>query len=206
MNDCALIIFTKLPRAGEVKTRLGKSIGMDEAADIYKQFAEHAFTLADAMQSGGVNIYVFFSPGADANQIARWVGRDFQFFEQKGVTLGDRMKHAFDKTFFDGARRAVIIGTDVPELDVSTIHTAFALLNTSDIVLGPSTDGGYYLLGKKPPLRDLFEGVEWSTGKVLIQTLDRLTSLQLSYSLLPEFADVDTEEDYRLYLARTQRA
>ena len=203
MNDCALIIFAKLPRAGEVKTRLGQSIGMKEAADIYKQFAEHAFTLADALKSRGTTIYVFFAPGAEAKAVASWVGREFVFVRQRGNDLGERMYNAFVRTFADGAKRSVIIGTDVPELNASIIDSAFSQLDGHDIVLGPSTDGGYYLLGMNT-LQPVFDGIEWSTDKVLRQTLVRLASLHLSNAMLPEMADVDTEEDYRLYLARTK--
>ncbi len=203
MNDCALIIFAKLPRPGEVKTRLGKSIGMEKAAEIYKQFAEQAFTLADGLKSKGVTIYIFFVPGAEMNEVGAWVGRDFLFIEQAGDNLGERMYNAFGRTFADGAKRSVVIGTDVPELNSSIIDSAFSQLDGHDIVLGPSTDGGYYLLGMKS-LQPVFDGIEWSTDRVLRQTLDRLTSLHLSNAMLREIADVDTEEDYRLYLARTK--
>ena len=204
MNDCALIIFAKLPRVGEVKTRLGKSIGMEKAAEIYKQFAEDAFTLADAMKSQGVTIYVFFAPGAEKDEVDEWVGRDFLYVVQAGENLGERMQHAFERTFADGAKRSVVIGTDIPELDSSILDSAFKQLPNHDIVLGPSTDGGYYLLGMNPPIKQVFVGIEWSTEKVLQQTLDCLESLRLSYTLLSEFADVDTVEDYQLYLTRTK--
>ncbi len=203
MNDRSLIIFAKFPRAGEVKTRLGQFIGMEKAAEIYRRFAEHAFTLADAMKSRGVRIYVFFAPGAGKDEAAGWVGRDFLFFEQAGDTLGERMANAFEQTVADGANRSVIIGTDVPELDTLTLDSAFEQLAGHDVVLGPSTDDGYYLLGMKSA-QPVFEGIQWSTEKVLQQTLDRLQSLQLSYTLLSEFADVDTEEDYQAYVARTK--
>ncbi|MEO8167669.1 MAG: TIGR04282 family arsenosugar biosynthesis glycosyltransferase, partial [bacterium] len=104
----------------------------------------------------------------------------------------------------DGAKRTVIIGTDVPELSASIIESAFHQLNDHDVVLGPSTDGGYYLLGMKPPVKEVFDGIEWSSEKVYAQTVKCLQTSRLSYARLPEFADVDTEEDYRQYLARTK--
>lgn len=97
MDKCSLIIFAKLPLVGEVKTQLGRSIGMKEAAEVYKQFAEHAFTLADAMKSQSVTIYVFFVPVFEVNEVAAWVGWGFLFFEQAGKNLGQRMKHAFER-------------------------------------------------------------------------------------------------------------
>ncbi len=202
MTDCALIIFAKLPRPGEVKTRLGKSIGMKESARIYDQFARHAFTLADTVKSKGVSDYVFFTPGPRAGEVATWVDRPFLFVEQEGENLGERMRNAFVRTFDDGAQRTVIIGTDVPELNASIIESAFHQLADHDVVLGPSTDGGYYLLGMKPPVKEVFDGIEWSSEKVFAQTVKCLQTSLLSYARLPEFADVDTEKDYRQYLAR----
>jgi hypothetical protein len=202
MNHSALIIFAKFPRAGEVKTRLGKSIGMEKAVEVYKQFAEHAFSLADELHSEGVRVYIFYAPGATENDLKKWVGRSFRFIEQRGNSLGERMKNAFDTTFADGAARAVIIGTDVPELDAATIRSAYETLSTHDVVIGPSTDGGYYLLGMNALTKPLFDGVTWSVETVLQHTLATVQSLNLSYQLLPQLSDIDTENDFRDYLKR----
>ncbi len=206
MTHRSLIVFAKLPRAGEVKTRLGQSIGMKEAAEVYKRFAEHAFTLADELQSGGVSVYVFYAPGASAEEIRSWVGRPFTFIQQEGATLGERMKSAFERTIQDGFEQTVIIGTDVPELDAPVIHSAFQSLFSSDVILGPSTDGGYYLLGMKPPAKNMFEGIDWSTEYVFQQTIDKVKTLHLSFATLGELADVDTIEDYKSYVARRDSA
>jgi uncharacterized protein len=202
MTNSALIIFAKLPRAGEVKTRLGKSIGMEKAVEVYKHFAEHAFTLADNLHSKGVDVFVLYGPGAKQKEVAEWVARDFFFTEQQGTTLGDRMHHAFDLTFASGAMQSVIIGTDVPELDARTIQEGFESLAKHDIVLGPSNDGGYYLLGMNAPTKNVFAGITWSVETVSLQTITRIQSLQLSYHLLPKFSDIDTEKDLDKYLRR----
>ncbi len=205
MSHSALIIFAKLPRAGDVKTRLGQSIGMEKAVEVYKQFAEHAFTLADELSARGVRIYIFYAPGATKNAIAAWVGRPFCFIEQEGQTLGDRMRNAFDTTFAEGAVQTVIIGTDVPELHAAVIAEAFLLLQRHDVVVGPSTDGGYYLLGMKNPTKHLFEGIVWSTGSVLADTVRLLQAQNLTHSLLKELQDVDTLADFEEYLMRKER-
>lgn len=205
MNFSALILFAKLPRAGEVKTRLGKSIGMGKAADVYRLFAEHAFSLADEVHAKGIDVYIFFVPDASEEEVKKWVGRPFSFVEQKGETLGERMQNAFDRTFQDGAKQTVIIGTDVPELDVDTIHSAFSILSTHDIVVGPSTDSGYYLLGMKPPTKALFNGIAWSTPTVLSETLLCIREHYLTHSLLHELPDIDTPADYHAYLLRKER-
>lgn len=104
----------------------------------------------------------------------------------------------------DGNEQTVIIGTDVPELDVTTIHTAFESLSTSNVVLGPSTDGGYYLLGMNRLLKDFFTGIDWSTDRVLEQTIQKMQSQALSFVLLRQLSDIDTEEVCRTYLQRLQ--
>lgn len=206
MNHSALIIFAKLPRAGEVKTRLGESIGMEQAAKVYKEFAEHAFTLADGVNAKDIVVYIFYAPGASEIEIKQWVGRPFHFIEQRGNSLGDRMRNAFDRTFADGATQTVIIGTDVPELDARTLHSSFAYLTSHDIVIGPSTDGGYYLLGMNVPTKDVFDGIVWSSSAVTETTLARIEAGNYSFALLPVLSDIDTEEDYRAYVQRRASA
>lgn len=202
MRRRALIVFAKPPHAGKVKTRLGKSLGMNVAAELYDRFAHHAFSLAEEMQRGGVTVSLWFDPEASAAEMRQWVNRPFQFHPQQGTDLGGRMKTAFETAFAEGAHEAIIIGTDVPDLRLEILLNAFDLLAAVDIVLGPSTDGGYYLLGMRRPVLDLFDGVAWSTDAVLAQTLKRIQALQLTSALLPELSDIDTEADYRAFLRR----
>lgn len=204
MEERALIVFAKLPRAGQVKTRLGMAIGMEEAVKVYEEFARHAFSLAESLASDGVKVYLFYVPDASEEQIRSWVGCDFVFAPQLGETLGERMRNAFDLVFRDGASSAVIIGTDVPELDAGIVARAFRTLDSHELVVGPSPDGGYYLLGMKPPVKDVFDGIVWSTEMVLRQTRERAEALRLSISTLEELMDVDTREDYRRYLERSR--
>ncbi len=206
MPERALIIFAKLPRAGEVKTRLGNAIGMRAAADVYKQFSAHAFALARELQSEGVEIFVFYGPGASESEVKKWVGHPFRYVCQRGVDLGERMRNAFDETFRHGAKKSVIIGTDVPELDVMTLRESFSSLSSADIVVGPSTDGGYYLLGMHTDTKEIFSEVDWSTEAVFRQTLEHINRLHLKHFLLPVFHDVDTADDYSAYLKRKQDA
>jgi len=115
------------------------------------------------------------------------------------------MRSAFQYTFHRGARRTVIIGTDVPELELPVLRNAFGLLVDHQVVIGPSPDAGYYLLGMQTPLKELFGGIVWSSNDVLQGTVGRLESLRLQYTLLPEVPDIDTESDYRAYLRRKHR-
>jgi uncharacterized protein len=198
----ALIIFAKLPRPGEVKTRLGNVVGMEEAASIYRVFAQHAFSLGEHLTAEGVEVYVFYDPLASEHDFRQWVGHRCSLVPQEGDSLGERMRHAFERTFRDGSSCSVIIGTDVPDLTADTVVRAFEFLATHDAVIGPSTDGGYYLLGMNAPSKDLFSGIAWSTASVFDQTLSRMDALALTYATVDELHDIDTVEDYRSYQRR----
>ena len=198
----ALIIFAKLPRPGAVKTRLGASVGIGAASKVYAEIAEHAFSVGERLAATGMDVYIFYEPAANEEEIRFWIKRPFTFMPQHGQTLGDRMQHGFEHTFSSGAARTVIIGSDIPELSVHTIELAFAALDRYDVVLGPAADGGYYLLGMSAPVKELFGGIPWSTSAVLEKTLQKLREFSLTWSLLPVLSDIDTEEDYHAYLLR----
>lgn len=201
----ALMIFAKLPRAGEVKTRLGATMGMGRAGEIYAEFARHAFALGRNVQENGAAVYLMYDPASNEENVRQWVNQAFRFHVQTGKDLGERMRNAMALAFRDGFSRSVIIGTDVPELDAGTVADSFNLLETVPVVLGPSKDGGYYLLGMHVPMNDLFEGIPWSTGRVLDETTRKLKRLGVQYRLLQELADIDTEDDYRELMRRRTR-
>jgi len=138
------------------------------------------------------------------DEMRAWVGPSLPLISQEGTALGERMRRAFDRTFEDASHQAVIIGTDVPELDLPTITRAFRALGHHDVVIGPSSDGGYYLLGMNAPTKDLFEGITWSSESVYRDTVRQLHRLNLSFAQLDELADIDTITDYRAYLGRVQ--
>lgn len=202
----ALIVFAKLPRAGEVKTRLGREIGMEEACRVYEEFARHAFSIASVLQDEQITVYLRYASGAEESAVRAWVGHGFRYAAQEGASLGDRMRSAFRDAFADGAQEAIIIGTDVPELDADTVRAGFAKLRSCDVVIGPSGDGGYYLLGMKARPHDIFAGISWSTGSVLQETRSLLDRLGLTTGLLPALSDIDTFDDYRSYLQRIRRS
>lgn len=202
MTTRALIIFAKLPRAGAVKTRLGSVIGMQEAAEVYRQLAEHAFSVGRRAVQAGIRVSVSYDPGSGEDEMRRWVGPVFDLIAQEGDTLGDRLYRAFERAFGEGMKRAVVVGTDVPELDYATLEHAFDALTRRDVVIGPSRDGGYYLLGMNAPAKDLFGGIPWSSETVFQETTRRLKSQGIAHAELHELADIDTIADYRAYLDR----
>jgi rSAM/selenodomain-associated transferase 1 len=204
MKRKALIIFTKLPRPGEVKTRLGKSIGMVDAARAYKGFAEHVFAIADELAREKIEVCLYYEPTATEEAVRAWVCRDFTYVPQRGEGLGERMHNAFASVFEDGVGRAIVIGTDVPELEATHVAKSFALLDDNDIVVGPSADGGYYLLGMNAPMKELFENIVWSSNTVFDATMAKVRTLGLSVTVLPLLHDIDTEEDLRQLERRLQ--
>lgn len=194
----ALIIFIKNPALGKVKTRLAKTVGDEKALGIYLKLTE--ITRKNAKILRGVNRAVFYSDFY--NRDDEWSNTAFQKHVQSGNDLGERMFNAFS-TMLKTNEKAVIIGSDCPTLTTKILDLAFENLETHDFVLGPSTDGGYYLLGfGRSHLSDVvFKNMEWSTENVLQTTLKRLEEQGKTVFLLPELTDVDEEKDWVEYVA-----
>jgi rSAM/selenodomain-associated transferase 1 len=195
MTD-ALIVFLKAPRPGAVKTRLAATIGTGPAAGLYRALAEAAVRATDPLGAPGCERLYFFAPADAGPEMEAWLGPR-EWIAQAGGDLGKRMAAAFGEAFRRGARRAAIVGTDVPGLTERHARDAFAALDAYDAAVGPARDGGYYLLALDRPRPALFEGVPWSTAAVLSATLARARSLGLAVRLLEELGDVDTVEDLR---------
>jgi uncharacterized protein len=181
----ALIIFVRHPELGKVKTRLAKHIGHAKALEIYCKLLAHTHTITNTLS---VEKFVFYADVVSDNDL--WNGYNKQ--QQKQTTnLGERMLHALEHVFALGYNKVCIIGSDCYELNTATITKAFTGLETQDVVIGPATDGGYYLLGMHTPYAALFNNILWSTDTVLQHTLNHIHTLQLSYSLLEPLTDVD---------------
>lgn len=191
----ALIIFVKYPEPGSVKSRLGVSIGKDQAAQIYSCFVK---TLLSNLAEENYKTYIFFSPPEKAKEIKKWLGQEYTFVAQYGNGLGLRMYNAFDHVFGNGAEQAVIIGTDIPLIENKNIIDAFTALKEKDCVIGPAYDGGYYLLGLNSLRAELFALKEYSTDKVFENTMAKAQKLGLNVEVLDRRFDVDTIDDLRM--------
>lgn len=185
----ALLIFVKNIIPGHVKTRLAKTIGKNEAINIYKQLLQITHKAAKRME---VDKIVFYS---DYKEKDLWDEPEFKKQIQQGADLGQRMKHALDFAFENDYKKVVLIGTDCPLLSREILQSAFENVDEFDIVIGPATDGGYYLIGMKKKYHELFENISWSTNEVLNKTLSVCKQYQLSFFLLPILPDVDEEKD-----------
>lgn len=189
-----LIIFTRYPEAGKTKTRLIPALGADGAATLQRQMTEYTLDQVRQLQhQRPITLEVRFA-GGDQTLMMRWLGSDLVYQLQGEGDLGTRMARSLSLAFQDNIDHAVIIGTDCPQLNADLMALAFEALH-HDLVLGPALDGGYYLLGLRYFIPELFIGINWGTAEVLQQTVDIAKKLNLSIAYLPQLADVDRPED-----------
>lgn len=195
-----IVVFVKDPKPGAVKTRLTPFLSHEEAADLYQAFIRD--TLASSHLVPGSRTQVAFTPDDAQTSLRRLVqNQDIEWFPQTGESLGDRLRHAFQRAFQAGASRVVVIGSDSPTLPPSMLIRAFETLAHSEVVLGPATDGGYYLIGLACGSAEisrydvLFEGIAWSTETVYARTIEAVRRAHLSCTELPCWSDVDQPED-----------
>lgn len=190
MSKNLLIIFTKNPELGKVKTRLAKTIGDKKALLIYSHLLKHT---ANFCTETHATKYVFYSNSINANDCFNL--KEFYKFLQQGSDFGERMKNAFTEGFSNDFDNIIIIGSDCYDLTATIINEGFNKLNSHDFVLGPALDGGYYLLGMNKPFYAVFENKTWSTSSVFNDTLGDLQKNNLSHYLLPKLSDIDNEND-----------
>lgn len=193
----ALIIFAKRPVPGRVKTRLSPPLSLAEAAGLYR--AMLLDVIAKAATLPGVDKHIFYVPEEGAAAFFAETAPGMACSPQDGDDLGERMANAFRALFAAGYGRVAIIGSDLPDLPLSRVEEAFALLESgeADAVFGPSEDGGYFLVAMGELHGGLFREIPWSSGEVLEMSLARGREAGLRVSFLPVWHDVDTMEDLR---------
>lgn len=188
----ALLVFAKYPEPGRVKTRLTPALTPDEAATLYRAFLLDALDQYTALPA---DIRLYLGPSEGKTPL-RDRPPGVKQFVQQGAALGERMKRAFEETFAAGYQRAVVIGTDHPTLPTAFVEQAFdAIASPASLSIGPSTDGGYYLLGMSTFYPELFEGMQYSHEDVLEDTLARAKKTAAHLTLLSPWYDVDDPKD-----------
>jgi len=198
MHDEKLIVFVKAPRTGAVKTRLAASIGANAACAAYRVLVEALLQRIASVE----NVELRFTPDDAENEIRPWLRESWQAAPQGAGDLGDRLQRAFEGAFAKRARRVVAIGSDCPDVAAEDISAAWSTLKTTDLVLGPASDGGYWLIGLQEPHSAVFQNISWSTATVFQETLVRAQEARLSVKLLRQLRDVDTEQQWREFLKR----
>ena len=206
----AIVMFARVPELGRVKTRLAVTVGDERALAIYRGLGHLvlARTRSDIRPAG--RTIVAHTPDDGGDAVRQWLGDDVQTEPQGDGDLGERMMRAIQRRIGEGSECVVAIGMDCPELSVDLLDAAFAALGEHDVVYGPATDGGYYLVGvhrRVPPsaMPTLFCGVPWSSPDTLQASLDRASREGLRTMLLERKDDIDTLEDYRAWQERLSR-
>ena len=206
MTKTVLVIFVRNPAPGRVKTRLAQAIGDSKACTLYQAM------VSDTLKSAEETLFpVFlFHEGDHGEELpVEWSKASQRVVKQEGSDLGQRMTAAFELLFLEGFERVVLIGSDIPGMDADLIKTAVKELAVNDVVIAPSSDGGYSLISirKNGFRRELFQAIEWSSSQVLENTLKRCSQCGLTYRLLDSRLDIDTIDDLRLYsLNRAEHA
>lgn len=191
MSNC-LLIFTRNPELGKVKSRLAQGIGQENALVIYKKLLEHTRKVTSQIDcERWIGYSVAIRP------YDSWPEHTFHKFLQEGKDLGERMHHAFKKAFAAGHKKVIIIGSDLYDLRTHHIEEAFQSLDSSDTVIGPAQDGGYYLLGMKTLVSEVFSNKEWGTETVLQQTLNDMK--KHTVYRLEILNDIDFASDLKPY-------
>lgn len=200
-GDNGVLLFVKAPVEGQVKTRLAAEIGADCAVGLYRCFVEDIVSVLDHLKLPVQCCYA--PPGAGAS-LVEWLGRCRSYRPQRGNDLGQRMKTAFRSAFATGLSRAIVIGSDIPDMPADFIVRAFLELGSHDAVIGPSRDGGYYLIGftARRFVPQAFEDICWSSDGVLARTLEILKSRGATVFILPPWQDIDTWSDLRDLIRR----
>ena len=196
----AVILFARDPILGKVKTRLSSFLDEETILQLYICFLHDS--LDKIRQVKNADLFVGVSPSNESEFFTGTLSADMRLFVQEGNDLGDKMRRAIQDRFEEGYGRAVIIGSDSPSLPVSYIERA--LVSDKDIVLGPSTDGGYYLIGMRGKLTEVFDGVAWGTGKVLRETCERLEREKAELEVLPVWYDIDDPDDLKFFKTHLQ--
>ena len=200
IKKTAIIVFLKAPVKGFVKTRLAEKIGDDASLEIYKHFVRQTL---DMLTQTDHTVHAYFYPIHNKKYIIELLGDRIPLFPQRGSHLGERMGNAMEDAFSKGFDKVLLIGTDIPELTTEIINDAVINLDKYQAVIGPSTDGGYYLIGFHQAgfTPDIFIDMPWGESSVLKKTLSVFKSRNMPAFMLKPCRDIDTYEDLHAFLS-----
>lgn len=202
-----LIIFTRLPVPGHAKTRLIPELGPQAAADLQSQMTRHTLNVARwwrARSEANAEIEVRYT-GGTVGEMREQFGDDMQYVEQGGGTLGQRLARAMKDGLSTPDQTVVTIGSDCPQISAGILRQAFTAMTHADAVIGPATDGGYYLIGLRKPQPTLFERIDWGSDRVLEQTMRAADSAGINVATLEQLNDIDEPDDLRRWHAAQDR-
>lgn len=192
--ESCMIVFARAPIAGHVKTRLAATLDTAIVVGLYRNFVKD---ITEKITAAGHDLKIFYDPPGTEPVMRDWLGNEHAFLLQNGTDLGQKMKNAFETIFKNGFDRAVLMGTDMPDLPEEIISDAMTELETHDAVIGPAVDGGYYLIGFRAGTfwPAVFEDKPWGTSAVYQTTMDDFTTADMNVHQLPKWRDVDEYDD-----------
>ncbi len=194
-----IAVFVRAPESGKVKTRLAEHLCPEFVLGLYKCFARD---ILSAAEKTGHEIKIFYHPPDSGDAVADWLGKSFKLYPQRGEDLGMRMANAFSDLFSSGYEKAILIGTDCPDIRENILMDAFHCFQDTGCVLGPSLDGGYYLIGFTSGGFNaaLFENISWGTETVYQKTLEICGQQGITPCVLPVLNDIDTVDDLKQFM------
>ena len=203
-EDRCLVMFVRFPGQGQVKSRLAKDLGEEAATNLYRCFVED---LLERFSKEAYRLRIAFYPAEKEREMREMLGDEFSYIPQTGEDLGERMKLSFLRCFSEGLRAVVLIGSDVPDLPARIVDEAFLALDEYEAVIGPSVDGGYYLLGFKQDTfnGDVFMGLPWGAETVFQETMKILRRAGAPVHVLPVWWDIDKPEDIAALIENSQK-
>lgn len=202
MSSSKLVVLLKAPRPGIVKTRLAKSIGTDAATAAYQKMVNQLLNGLSELS----DVDLCYAPSDAQSEISPWLRPGWNSAPQAPGDLGKRIAAAFNAAFDSGAEKVVVIGSDCPAVTAEDIQRAWDALKTHDVVFGPATDGGYWLIGLRRPQVDLFQDMPWSKPTVFEESMRRAQQMGMSTRLLRQLSDIDTEQDWQAYQEQSSPA
>ena len=192
MGPNVLLYFVKYPIPGMVKTRLAKTVGDQQAAKLYRELAEENFkVIASLHQENICDSVIVYDPPGKIEDFKNWLSGSCEYWPQCEGGLSERLTNAFREAFQRGGNRIIALGSDTLGLASKIIEEGFELLKSEDVVIGPTLDGGYYLIGLSSFQPELFLEIAWSTNEVSSQTYKLIKKLRLRYQSLCQLDDLD---------------
>lgn len=195
----AIIIFTRVPIPGKTKTRMMPGLKPSECAHLHRCFL---YDIKEECQKADADIYVCYTPEGKKDSLVCILGSNKEYFAQIGTGLGEKMYHGIKNVLSRGYDACVLIGTDVPEIRKEHLQKAFCILESKDVVFGPTTDGGYFLVGMKTPQIKIFQKQSYGHNKVLKNTTKYLREQGITVGYVPKLSDMDVPKDLCSYRAR----
>jgi rSAM/selenodomain-associated transferase 1 len=200
-QQTVVAVFVRCPVPGRVKTRLARDLGDEAACDLYRAMVMDGIA---AVRSCGLPLFLFYDCPETAGLPPEWAEMADSIFRQEGDSLGERMCAAFERSFATGAHGVILMGSDIPGIDAGLLQSALDALEHSDAIFSPALDGGYCLVASSRDRFDsrIFEGIHWSTSRVLDMTVAACIASDLSFCLLEPRQDIDTMDDLAVYCCK----